>query len=209
SEAPLSISAEGPLPAGQDFLWVELEGTPHFQRRAGDELLFELQDGDGSVAVRLRRNAAADLPETGGRIRARGVCRCGFNNKGEWVPVSLWASGFEELPDKRSRKVEPKAGAGAGGFTAVKNIRQMSRARLQSRPYVKVRGVITSLLGMYLQDDTAAIQVVFDANAIRAITQLGTYVELEGQAGLSDAEAPLISVNRVLVLAHGALPNPR
>jgi signal transduction histidine kinase len=217
--SPAHFSLDQSLAKGADFLWAETEGTIQFKQQIGGQVFFELQQGNHSMSVSMPdAGAAKTLPEAGRQVRVTGICRGGFNDKGVWVATSLRATSFEELPvtEEESggnpsvrlesfQNIKPNA----AGITKIAKIRQMSLAEWRRRPTVTIRGVVTSLIGIYLQDDSSGIQVVLKSAGSRKLTVLGEYVEVKGEVGVSDASTPLISADRVVLLGHGKLPEPQ
>jgi signal transduction histidine kinase len=210
SEKPRLISLGQSFLSGEDFLWVETEGTIQFQHDLQDEISCNLEAGEQSLPVRiLKQNLSTPLPQSGSRVRVQGICRGGFSAGGQWMASSLWASSLKPVAtgaDLLTDQNPSVSSNGVPGFTTIREIRQLDRNVLQSQRHVKIRGVITGLLGMYIQDASAGIQVAINPSLSRGLTRLGDYVELDGWAGMSDAKTPVISVDKILRRAKGKLP---
>jgi signal transduction histidine kinase len=101
------------------------------------------------------------------------------------------------------------SGPNAAGITNIAQIRQMSLAEWRRRPTVTIRGVVTSLIGVYLQDDSAGIQVVVKSADSSKVAELAGYVEITGPVGVSDAATPLITADKVVFIGRGKLPHPQ
>jgi hypothetical protein len=244
-ETPEHISLEQPMTPGEDLKWVEVEGEIQFGGNSEKECTFDLQDGNRTMRVRLQRsggwqvtsdqtnNAAsnfvthhsslvtsnASLPPSGTRVSVRGICHGAFNDQGQWVAASLWASGLEAIQtgdahdgnalSRITHHASPGPSPGTATITKIEQIRKLSQQQLRSRPQVKIRGVITDLVGAFIQDDTAGIQVAFPANESRKITEAGMFVEIEGWGGLGDVGNPVISADHITVLGRGKFPQPQ
>ena len=217
SATPAAISPEQDLAPGTDLQWVEVDGVVQFQQQTGDQISFELCEGENCMSVRLATSeGSGTMPVDGQRVRVSGICRGGFNEKGVWVAAKLWAASpasVKPAPDdaKPSEAIQSTSSAGErdSGITKIVQIRKLDNDPTAPRQFVKIRGVITGLLGAYVQDDTAGIQVAFRPEDNRRIKQLGEYVEVEGWTGLTDAFTPVISADRVVLLGRGKLPKPQ
>jgi signal transduction histidine kinase len=213
--APQQIAPEQPLDAKADFEWAVVEGEVQFRQRIGDWVLFDLQDDERTLRVRLlQKDAGVPLPAAGSFVRVTGICRGGYNERGNWVAATLWVSRREAVVELDARPGGvgelPRARAVAiGGLTKLGEIRRMTQNEVARRPYVKVRGIVTGLLGSYLQDDTGGIMVAFKPEDSRRISELGAYIEMEGWLGFSDVAVPVVSADRVVVLGRGKLPQPK
>jgi signal transduction histidine kinase len=220
SVVPERIALEQPLSAGDDLKWVEIEGEIQFLGSRGDELSFDVQDGNLGMRVRMpRSDTTPTLPPAGTRVVVRGICLGAINDQGQWVAADLWSSGIEafSLADPKSRGGDasrslPQTKTSNGvttTFTKIEQIRRLSQEQLNSRPRVKIRGVITDLIGAFIQDDTAGIQVAFPDRESRKLTEPGMFVEVEGWGGLGDGGNPVISADQIVVLGKGKLPQPQ
>ena len=217
--SPAHFSLEQPLAKKADFLWAEIEGTIKFKQQIDGNVFFELQEAGHSINVSMPVvGVTKTLPDSGRSVRVTGICRGGFNDKGIWVAASLRAMSFEELPvtgeksdGEPSVASEPFQNSGpiAAGITKIAQIRQMNLAEWRRRPTVTIRGVVTSLIGVYLQDDSAGIQVVVKPADSSKMVELGEYVEITGQVGVSDAATPLITADKVVFIGRGKLPHPQ
>jgi len=224
--APERISLEQPLQPADDLKWVEIEGTIEFRSSASTELCFEVRQGESSMRVRIPessapgelQNALRSLPQPGTRVTVKGICRAALNDQGEWVAADLWAPGFKaistvnadggpNLPSKSPQNKSP--GNLAATITKIEQIRRLNPQQLNSRPPVKIKGVVTELLGGFLQDDTAGIQVAFPDEQSRKLTEPGMFVEVEGFGGTGDVGNPIVSAEKVTVLGKGKLPQPQ
>ncbi|MDB6110543.1 MAG: Integral rane sensor signal transduction histidine kinase, partial [Pedosphaera sp.] len=217
--SPAHFSLEQPLAKGADFLWAETEGTIQFKQQIGGQVFFDLQDGNDSMSVSMPEvGVARTLPDFGRWVRVTGICRGGFNDQGVWVAASLRATSVEESPmtEKKSGGESSvrlgtfqNTGPNAAGITKIAQIRQMSLAEWRRRPTVTIRGVVTSLIGVYLQDDSAGVQVVVKTADSSKLVGLGEYVEITGPVGVSDAATPLITADKVVCIGRGKLPHPQ
>lgn len=218
--APERIALEEPFPAGDNLKWVEIEGEIQFRGSLGDELSFDVREGDLSMRVRMpRAENSQPLPPSGTWVAVRGICRAALNDQGQWVAADLWSSGGEALslvdPENgrgNSSRPSPQTkipGSVTATLTKIEQIRRLNKEQLNSRPPVKVRGVITDLLGAFIQDDTAGIQVAFPETESRKITEPGMFIEVEGWGGAGDVGNPVISADRISVLGKGKLPQPQ
>jgi signal transduction histidine kinase len=217
---PAIITLEEPMPAGEDLEWVEVEGEIQFGTKAGSGYTFELQDAGSVMRVHLQDVEKSErLPAIGTRVQVRGICRAAFNDQGQWVAAGLWAEGPEAVTVVNPSERSPASGAPAAPskilranfstVTKIEQIRKMSQEQLRARPAVKIRGVITDLVGAFIQDETAGIQVAFPAEDSRKIIAAGMYVEIEGFAGLGDVGNPLVSADHIKVLGRGKFPQPQ
>lgn len=216
---PAHFSPEQPLPEGANFLWAQVEGTIQFKQTSGGQVFLKLQSGARSMSVSMADlGVAKTLPENGRRVRMTGICQGGFNVKGVWVAASLRATSFEELPaqseesaDQPSAPVDHSQTAkpNAAGITRIAQIRQMSMEDWRRGATVTVRGVATSLMGAFLQDDSAGIQVVTRSTSAGKITELGGFVEVTGEIGVSEDLTPHIAADKVVFLGRGTLPPPK
>lgn len=216
--SPFRVAPEQTLAPGADYQWVEVEGVVGFRQQNGDQASFELREGESCLSVRVGTSKGlAQLPVDGQLVRVNGICRGGFNDKGNWVVARLWAAGPDAITlveegegDYRSFGAASSAQSGGqSGITKIGQIRELDQEELNRRRFVKIRGVITGLLGGYIQDDTAGIQLALKPEDNRRIRELGEYVEVEGWVGLSDAFTPVISADRVVLLGRGKLPKPQ
>lgn len=220
AEMPATISLEEPMPAGEDLKWGEVEGEIQFGAKSGDGYAFDLKDAGLAIRVYLQDVERSELlPPTGTRVLVRGICRAAFNDQGQWVAASLWAKGMQSVTVVNQSERTATAGSPASPskisrpnsstVTKIEQIRKMSQEQLRTRQAVKIRGVITDLVGAFIQDETAGIQVVFPAEDSRKITEAGMYVEVEGFAGLGDVGNPVVSADRIRVFGKGKFPQPQ
>jgi signal transduction histidine kinase len=231
--SPIHLSLEQPLAEEADFLWAQVEGRIQFKHQIGGQVSFRLERGIQSMSVSMSDlGAARTLPSPGRHVRVTGICRGGYNDQGTWVAASLRATGFEELttagdftegneaassqslPGTAEAFSVPAANsqtsrARAAGVTQIAQLRQMSLDEWRRATTVTIRGVVTSLLGVFLQDDTAGIQVVVRPADSGKLVELGEYVEVTGQMSVSDAATRFISADKVVFLGRGRLPRPQ
>ena len=217
---PIRILPEQPLAPLEDLLWVEVEGEIQYRRSTETEFTFDLQDDTRNLRVHLRcPENAHPLPPSGTKVSVRGICQGAFNEHGQWVAAQLWAAGWESLsmldprthnplPVARPTQTRP-APTNTMTLTTIEQIRRLTQEQIRSRPPVKIRGVVTGLLGGFVQDDTAGIEVSFPFEESRKLTELGAYIEVEGWAGLADIGNPMIIADRLVVLGRGKLPPPQ
>jgi signal transduction histidine kinase len=217
---PEQIALEQPLSAPENLKWVEIEGEVRYRRIGAEEFSFDVHDEGMAMRVYWRgADGTLSLPPTGSRVVVRGLCRGAFNDQGVWVAAALWAAGSDavNLSGAQTRNGTPQLGAitaknaapVSGPLTKIEPLRRLTQEQLQRRPQVRVRGVVTELVGAFMQDDTAGVEVVFQGNESRKITEAGTYIEVEGWGGLGDAGNPVISADRVTVLGKGKWPEPQ
>jgi signal transduction histidine kinase len=223
-DSPERVALEQLMSPGDDLRWVEAEGEIKFVGNAGGQGMFELQDGNLAMQVRLQHlEQPGFLPKAGTRVTVRGICRNAFNEQGQWVAAGLWASGAEaiaptdgSLPsDSRTASQTPAVSAQprviSSVLTKIDQIRKLTEPQLRTRPRVKIRGIVTDLVGAFIQDDTAGIQFAFPGTAVEdgKITDAGMFVELEGVAGVGDVGNPIISAEHITVLGRGKFPQPQ
>ncbi|MDB6124293.1 MAG: Integral rane sensor signal transduction histidine kinase [Pedosphaera sp.] len=216
---PEQIVIEQLLTAREDLKWVEVEGEVRYRRFGDGEISFDV--GDAGSAMRVYWRGATDLltlPPTGTRVTVRGLCRGAFNDQGMWVAAGLWAAGRDAVTLTGTQSRDGKVQSGAttaksaapvlGTLTKIEQIRRLTQEQLQQRPHVIFRGVVTELFGAFMQDDTAGVEVAFQGNESRKVTEPGYYIEVEGWGGLGDAGNPVVSADRVTVLGKGKWPEP-
>lgn len=216
--APRQLALEQPLTNGGDFLWGEIKGTIQFKQQIEGQVFFDLRNNSHSTRISMPdMGAARKLPDSG-RVQVTGIGRGGYNDKGVWVVASMRATRFEELPATEDELDDapvyrnepfPNPKPDAQGITKIAQIRHMSMADWRRRPTVTIRGVITSLIGVYLQDDTAGINVVIKRADAGKLVELGQYMEITGQVGASDAGTPLVTANKVVCIGPGKMPHPQ
>ena len=214
---PERILLEQPLSQEGDLRWVEIEGEIQYLRSTESEFSFDLHDDASSMRVHLRcPENSHPLPSSGSRVSVRGICQGAFNAQGQWVAANLWAVGWESLnilePQTRNQlpaaqPMQPKpAPINSTTLNTIEQVRRLCQKQVGSRLHVKIRGVITGLLGGFIQDETAGIEIVFPAAESRKITELGDYIEVDGWAGRGDVGNPVISADHIVVLGRGKLP---
>jgi len=217
---PRRIALEEPLSPGEELQWVEIEGALQYQQSLGGELSFDVQDGRQSMRVHLLgRESWQQLPPSGTRVAVRGIVQGAYNGEGEWVATTLWAAGWESLrfpnaPGNDGLAVAPPVPARltpltSTNLTTIEQIRRLNQEQLDSHQRVKIRGVITGLVGGFVQDETGGIEVDFRDRERRKLTELGSYIEVTGVTELSDAGNPMILAQQVTVLGRGKLPPPQ
>jgi signal transduction histidine kinase len=220
SGTPETMLVGQQISARENLKWVEVEGEVRYRRMGNGEISFDVHDEGASLRVYWRgAEEALVLPPSGTRVTVRGLCRGAFNDQGHWVVASLWAAGPEavNLTGTLNRSagpagvVAPVSGAlpGTGPLTKIEQLRRLSPEQLNRRPQVKIRGVVTELVGAFMQDDTAGIEVAFQGDEGRKITEPGLFIEVEGWGGVGDVGNPVISADRVTVLGRGKLPEPQ
>ncbi len=220
AEAPERMALEQALPAGEDLKWVEVEGRIEFGGNSEAGYAFDLQDANRTMRVHLMDlTDAKSLPPTGTRVVVRGICRGAYNDQGQWMAASLWASSAEAVTpvdqsggtaiSKPQLTQKSNGNGNAAAITKIDQIRKLTREQLNSRPRVKIRGVITDLVGAFIQDDTAGIQVAFSPEESRKITEAGMFVEIEGWGGLGDVGNPVVSADHITILGRGKFPQPQ
>jgi signal transduction histidine kinase len=217
---PARIMVEQPLAPQAELRWVEVEGEIQYRRLTENEFTFDLQDGAHNMRVHLRcPENSHPMPPSGAKVSVRGICQGAFNEQGQWVAADLWAAGRESLslldpqtpsplPAARPTQTRPVS-TNSMTLTTIEQIRRLTLEQFKSRPPVKIRGVVTGLLGGFIQDDTAGIEVVFPFDESRKLTELGAYIEVEGSAGLADIGNPMVSADHIVVLGRGKLPSPQ
>lgn len=213
---PAMIAIEEPMLPGEDLKWVEVAGEVHFGSKLKDGCAFDLQDAGAVMRVHLQNVAKLELlPAAGTPVTVRGICRAAFNDRGQWVAADLWAEGPAAVT-----AVDGVAGSMASNGVAsnrvlhinpslpakIEQLRKLGPDQLRARPAVKIRGVITDLVGAFIQDETAGIQVAFPVAESRKISEAGMYVEVDGFAGLGDVGNPVISADRIKILGKGKFP---
>jgi len=217
---PERILLEQPLVPGEDLKWVEAEGEISYRHSPDNEIVFDLQQKSLNMRVFLLcPEKAQALPPPGAMVSVRGICQGAFNEQGQWVAANLWTVGWKSVsvldPQKPAQSVTAHqiqtkpAPPGSTPLTNIAQIRRLTPDQIQSHPRVKVRGVITGLLGGFIQDDTAGIEVDFTQPERRKLTTLGAYIEVDGSAEQGDFGTPMILAEHVVVLGRGKLPEPQ
>jgi signal transduction histidine kinase len=220
SISPETMLTGQQVSARENLKWVEIEGEVRYRRFSPGEVSFDVHDEGTSLRVYWRgADEALVLPPSGTRVLVRGLCRGAFDDQGHWVAASLWAAGPEavRLAGTLNRSgvaagvVAPVSGTipEAGPLTKIEQIRRLTPDQLNRRPQVKIRGVVTELVGAFMQDDTAGIEVAFQGDEGRKITEPGLFIEVEGWGGLGDVGNPVVSADRVTVLGKGKMPEPQ
>jgi len=213
--APVQLLIDQTLSPEDDFQWVEVEGVVQFKGRLDDFNFFELSEGEHSLRVEMPASSAGELPPSGSRVRVSGICRTGFNAEGECRAVLVRASRLKILQlettdaDFSESSAFGKTGEIKTTLTRIEQILRLNRAQLHQQPSVHVRGVITSSLGIYMQDETAGIQIVLAPEIIHEVMRTGEYIELEGKVGTGLTGTPLIYVEKILRSGKGKLPQPQ
>jgi signal transduction histidine kinase len=217
--APERVDIAQPFPDGDTLKWAEIEGRVRFRRVLDEALSVELErDGQGMWVHFPPAMSAKSLPEPGSIVTVTGLCRAALSADARWVAADLWMADTGVVKQADSRML-PRQGTGSpaaadpgGGpeaTTSIGRIRAMTRNELAERPRVRVRGVVTDLLGTFIQDDTAGIHVNLSSGESRKITELGLFVDLEGRAGLGEFGEPVVSVAKITMLGRGKLPEPQ
>jgi len=216
---PRHIALEQPLAPEDELQWVEAEGQMRFCTWRENRLTFELQDGGRTLSVRvLHPGAATQLRLAGARVRVQGICETVLDEKGERVAGALWVPTLDAVvpadlakvptnaPD--GREPPPAPGGAAAPLASLKEIRQLSPEQLLRRPRVQVRGVVTELLGGFIQEDAVGIEVWCANPAVRTNVSFGARVEIEGSADWAVGHGPILRAETVAVLGQGKLPRP-
>ncbi|HEY4417733.1 MAG TPA: ATP-binding protein [Verrucomicrobiae bacterium] len=220
---PQSIQLAQSLAPDENLKWVELTGTIHYQHATKTGVSFDIQDNAGSMRVHLwATENDGPLPPPGTMISISGICLGAFNEQGQWVASELWAIGQDSLTilDPQIADASPTTAAlpikigttttnSALVLTNIGQIRRLTQEQVSHHPHLKVRGVITGLLGGFIQDDTGGIEVDFPKLERRKLTDFGDYIEVEGSAESGDAGNPKILAEHITVLGRGKLPAPQ
>jgi signal transduction histidine kinase len=212
---PERIQPEQLLGERELMRWVEVEGELRYRPWAENQASFEIQDaGTGMKVCWSGEDLPGKLPPSGTRIAVQGICQGAFTPKGSWVAGRVWVAGSNCWRLSQSL-AEPASGAHSNGsgkqttpdaFTPIEAIRRLNPQQLSARPHVKIRGVVTELVGAFIQDESAGIQVTFPANESRKLTEPGLFLEVEGWGGLGDGGNPILSADRITVMGRGKLP---
>jgi signal transduction histidine kinase len=210
---PIRIGPQNSFMPEQDMEWVEITGEIQYPRVIDTEMVFDLTAGNLRLRGHLRDpDNSPVLPPSGTRVVARGICTGAFNQSGRWEAANLWMAGADTIGilDSRNQGRRPspteKQPTDSAILTSNKQVRDLSHRQLEGRPPVRIRGVITELHAEYIQDDTCGIRLVFPVEQTRKTAKFGTYIEVEGTAGLDENDSPLISADRIQVLGPGKLP---
>lgn len=205
----------------KNLKWVELEGEIQYQRSTENEFSFDLKnDALSSVRVHLRcPEKFHALPASGTRVLVRGICAGAFDESGRWGAANLWAAGWASLsilnPQTRNYAARTpliqtnQIPTNSTTLTTIEQVRELTPIQIDSHTHVKVRGIVTELHGEFIQDDTAGIRIVFSDEKIRKFARLGNYIEVDGVAGTSENENPLMLVDHITILGIGKLPEPQ
>ena len=207
------------LPA-DNLKWVEVEGeirNSHFQ---DGDILFDLQQNSSTLQVRWHcpDNSSA-LPSTKARGSVRGILQGAFNQQGHWIPASLRAVGEDavtllDIKNNTSSStnqlgLDELATTNFLTITKIRQITSLTTEQVQLRPKVKVGGIVTGLVGGFLQDDTGGIG--FDnlpESESQKLSAIGDYIEIDGQVTQGEFGTKVIAAQHVKVLGKGRLPEP-
>jgi len=214
------LAGQPPFGPGEQLQWLEVEGEIQYPHWTRNEFSCDLLTDAQTLRVHWRYSGPpfASLP-TGTRVAVSGLGTGAFNEEGQWVMADLWAAGEKALrrldagahvasPVLPAASAPPDAAAPLT-LTKIEQIRQLTIGQIHNRPRVKIRGVITGLLGGFMQDDTAGIEVVFPAEASRKLTVMGTYIEVDGTVELADVGNRIVVADHLTILGRGRMPQPQ
>jgi len=215
--SPRSMALESPLALDEDFQWVQVEGQVGFVARPDARLVFELEEAERSVRVRVLQPVPADqrLPE--GRVQVRGLCGGILGAKGKRVLGVVWVPSLAEVVPLSSAQLAPNSDSSPKSastnppvgpvLTDIGRIYQLSREQLAARPRVNIRGVAT--FGGYIQEGNDCIETYRGDDELQLGQNfVGDYLEAAGRAVWISGRGLVIKADNIVVLGKGKLPNP-
>jgi signal transduction histidine kinase len=218
--AAVKTTGQSSFGPGEPARRLERVGEVHYPHWTRNEFSCDLVTEAQSLRVHWRvSDPAPGYLAAGTRVAVSGLGTGAFDESGHWVLADLWAAGREAVrraaaggqvtEPNRPAANPPAEVAGPMTLTKIEQIRQLTKRQINDRPRVKIRGVITGLLGGFIQDNTAGIEVVFPAEASRKLTTLGTYIEVEGSVELAEVGNRIVVADHLVLLGRGRLPQPQ
>ena len=220
TEKPRRIAPEQPLAPENDLQWVEAEGRIQFCSWTENHWVFDLEDNARSLSVHvLRSDPALRPPLVGAHVIVKGICGALLNREGESVAAVLWVPTVDAIQPVTpagawtNSPVNPRAAVvgssdAAPLLTSIEQIRQLSPEELLRRPKVKVRGIVTELFGLFIQDETAGVEVWYRDQAGLTVPAFRSCVQIEGRGDWSRGHGPIIRPESIVLLGPGKLPEP-
>jgi signal transduction histidine kinase len=93
---PAPIALNQPLPAEDNYRWVQAEGVVTFKAVVEDTAALELSDGQAQVQVRVKQwgeEISRQLKQSSNLVvRVEGVCEGVYDENGTLIPGQIWAS---------------------------------------------------------------------------------------------------------------------
>jgi len=213
---PAQASPGEPLPPQEEMRWVQVSGTIGFVGRLGQGLNFELADNGHTLSVRvLQATPAENLLAPGMRVQVNGVCEGVFNSQGQRVMGIVWAANLKSVTPLEPPAVQMPSPASAIDIntgkgdtlplTTIHQIRQLGPDKLNQKPKVCLRGVVTELYGTYIEDETGGIELIFPPEQAHLAPRLGNHVVIQGVADWVEGDTS-VQVESVKSLGVGKLP---
>jgi signal transduction histidine kinase len=214
---PVPAGLGEPLSPQETMRPVLVSGTVRFVGRYEQGLSFELMENGRFVTVRVLHAAPTGaLPAPGMRVQVTGVAEGVFNSQGQRVLGLVWAATPQQITPLAPLATQPPAPANAASnevpealtLTSIHQIRQLSADRLEQKPRVSLRGVVTDLYGTYIEDETGGIELGFKPEQSYLTPALGDYVVVQGTADWVDGDTA-VNVESVQSLGKGSLPTAK
>ena len=192
---PLQVSFHPQWLAANNYRWVEAAGVVTFAAAAGDNAF--LQIGDNQAQVQLR--AAPGHPALSGitrnlPVRVQGVCEGIFDEKGMWVPGSIWIPPTHGISIVEAAQLNAPRASSTHATNANRPTEPLSG-------FYGTRGVVTfseRVFGqecLFVQEGSAAVFVSLRHCQPGNQLQVGQWVDLGGtlEAGKSlPTMAPMV-----------------
>lgn len=178
---PDRVSFGQPLPAEDNYRWVEAEGMVEFSARAeGGAAFLDLSDGHSLIQVRVPHCS----PEMSKRIRnlrvhVQGVCEGLYDAKGILVPGIIWS------PNEDCLSVVESATNTAASIAAP-TVESAATTNRSWQGFYGTRCVVTfndQVLGndyIFVQEDSVAMLVNLDQPGFKDHLQVGHWVDIAG-----------------------------
>ncbi|HWD21194.1 MAG TPA: ATP-binding protein [Verrucomicrobiae bacterium] len=213
---PLRLALEQAMPAGEDLIWVETEGTVRFSAGAGPGLTLELEDGGKTISAHVLHGDFSQRPSFyGARVRVRGIGRALLDTEGRRVIGAIWIPDLASISEASPRPPATQAAAASAPaeetpsiLTEIRQIRELDRSALLRSPKVRLRAIANELFGTFVQDGTGGIEIWQDFRAAGRAS-FGDELELEGRAGWEGGHGPVVRPDKIKILGPGKLPSPQ
>jgi signal transduction histidine kinase len=202
--------------AGEDFPWVQVEGTVDFVSKQDHGLKLDLRSGSGRITLEFPTGNGLPPEElTGRRLRAIGVCQNALTTDGLRIASTLLVPGLKEIElipgAPRGFPVHNPNASALPILTTAAEVHELKRAEAQRGYPVRLRGVVACVLPEHqaftIQDTTRGLYVQDVSQSRSFLPQLGEFVEINGtsDAGLF---APVVNAHSIKSLGAGRLPEP-
>ena len=208
---PDQIVLNRPLPAENNYRWVEAEGVVKFKATDENTVCLELSDGRSLVEVRVAHGngeLSKQLTQSSNAvIRVEGVCEGVYDQNETMMPGLIWASAENGVSFVETTTTNE--------FALVRNQPTPSIATTTParQGFYGIRGVVTfndRVLGtdyIFVQGDATTVRVALDDRPHKSWMRVGEWVDLGGplEAGKFVPEiTPLV----VTELGRHSLPSP-